>query len=437
MAEFPDLPDPNKGKEIDVDLHQSDAVFLDNAKKVENANIISKVPITNESSNIQQSAIKPNVSEKKSDQIPLDTLGNLTAKNTEPDIPKQSDYYSQKLADTNIPVAKNFKNIASEALSADETTASPTPPSRFWLIFKITLFIIAGFIFVYAFLNAPAIYKKLVYNYQKNTGQKPEVQTIIPTQVNQQLLFLDTVTNYAPKKVEEKPKLPSKEELGLKDLGNDELYIPKLDIKAPIVWDSPVDEDTMLNNLKLGLVHYKGTTKPGEKAEDGEGNVFISGHSSYYWWDDGKYKTIFANLDQLNKGDQIGIGYKDLVYVYKVFDKFEVDPSETSVLKQDTDKPILSLMTCVPVGTNLRRLIVKAELIARGTDNESLKTDTSYSTSESTSSPTPTVNATTPTTSATSTPASTPTSTSASPTPAVSSTPTVPNTSALELLPWI
>lgn len=244
-------------------------------------------------------------------------------------------------------------------------------------VFK-TIGIITGvFVFIYLFMTLPAILAKFSYWWKENvTHEKPQVQTIIPETVNTDMLFLSTVTHYSPpeKSEEQSPeqttKTLNKESLGVTELSNNQLWIAKLDKRVPIVWDSPVDEDTMQQNLKYGVVHYLGTTKPGERAENGEGNIFISGHSSYYWWDDGKYKTTFANLDQMEIGDEIAIGYDNKAYIYRVFETLVVQPEDTWVVAQDTDKPILSLMTCVPVGTNLRRLVVRSELIAVGTDQK-------------------------------------------------------------------
>lgn len=243
------------------------------------------------------------------------------------------------------------------------------------IFFGFLIFII---VFVYLFLNFPAISAKLSFYFKKKTGIKPAVETIIDESFNDELLFLSTVVYYpSPPKKEvnlekleniDESKLPTKQKLGIIELNNDTIFIPKINVTSPIVWDSPVDEATMLNNLKFGVVHYKGTAKPGEKSpdSDGYGNVFISGHSSYYWWDDGKYKTVFANLDSIEVGDEIAVGYNDKVFIYKVFEKVVVNPDDLGVVKQDTDKHRLSLMTCVPIGTNINRLIVRASLIAIG-----------------------------------------------------------------------
>ena len=102
-----------------------------------------------------------------------------------------------------------------------------------------------------------------------------------------------------------------------------------------------------------GVVHYPDTALPGEV-----GNVFITGHSSYYWWSKGEYNTVFSILDKLIMGDDIYIHYNNKRYTYRVYDVDIVLPSDTSVLEQG-DNSILTLMTCTPVGTNYRRLIVK------------------------------------------------------------------------------
>ncbi len=337
---------------------------------------------------------------------------------------------SSNLSNNNIPNITS--NLQSQTISAtvpsDSEKIEENTNSKLWSIIKIILILVGIFVFIYVFLNFPALAKRFSYLYQKSTGAKPQVQTIVPETINENLLFLDTVTNYTPENKETDNKtnnIPSKNDLGLSGLENDQLWIPKLDVRAPIVWDSPVDEATMLNNLKYGVVHYKGTTKPGEVADDGKGNVFISGHSSYYWWDDGKYKTIFANLDQLNEGDEIAIGYDDIAYVYKVVEKKEVDPSDVSVLAQNTDKSTLSLMTCVPVGTNLRRLIVRSELIARASDQPD-KVQDNLDTNNSSSSQITTSSSATPT----------PSSSSATNTQTPSAT-SAPSNNSFNLLPWM
>jgi LPXTG-site transpeptidase (sortase) family protein len=136
------------------------------------------------------------------------------------------------------------------------------------------------------------------------------------------------------------------------------LKIPKLKINAPIQFPETNDEAVIQKYLTKGVVHYDGTAEPGEV-----GNSFITGHSSNFWWIDGKYNYIFVNLDKLKVGDQAIIYHNGNKYVYEVRSRVTVVPTDVSVLKQ-TETPILSLMTCTPPGTNWKRLVVKLDQIS-------------------------------------------------------------------------
>lgn len=145
------------------------------------------------------------------------------------------------------------------------------------------------------------------------------------------------------------------------------LVIPKIGKSVPLVNLSAENiqgenwselEKQIQDGLRQGVVHYPGTAKPGQY-----GNVFITGHSSYYPWDPGQYKDVFALLGQLEVGDRYYIYYNQVKYTYEVREKFEVQPSNVAVLEQPTDEKISTLMTCTPVGTTLRRLILKAEQV--------------------------------------------------------------------------
>ncbi len=143
-------------------------------------------------------------------------------------------------------------------------------------------------------------------------------------------------------------------DLGLRD---NHLVIPKLGIKVPVIWNSSSNEQIMLANLQHGVAHYGFTSLPNPSA----GNVFITGHSSYYWWDKGQYKTVFALLDRLTPGDQALIQFQGSVYVYTLRDERVVKPSAVEVTDPTTE-PILSLMTCTPVGTSLNRFVSRFDL---------------------------------------------------------------------------
>jgi len=129
------------------------------------------------------------------------------------------------------------------------------------------------------------------------------------------------------------------------------LSIPKLNInEANIVVGG--------EDLAKSLIHYLPKSLPGEY-----GNVAIFGHSTLpQLYNPKDYKSIFTYLPSLENGDIIKVRISDIEYQYIVYDMFVVDPDEISVLDQQKDGSYLTLITCVPPGTYLKRLVVKAKL---------------------------------------------------------------------------
>ncbi len=131
-----------------------------------------------------------------------------------------------------------------------------------------------------------------------------------------------------------------------------QLSIPSLGIK-----DATVNSAT--DDLTKSLVQYQQTAYPGEA-----GSPVIFGHSTLpQFFNPNNYLTIFAILPTIKMGDDIFVDYAGVKYTYRVSNLYEVKPSEFWVLKQDYTKKILKLITCVPPGTKLRRLVVEAELL--------------------------------------------------------------------------
>ena len=75
------------------------------------------------------------------------------------------------------------------------------------------------------------------------------------------------------------------------------------------------------------------------------------------------FPAIFSTLHTLETGDQILLDYDQITYQYQVVDMFEVTPEDISVLDQTYDSEYITLITCTPPGSYLRRLIVKAKLV--------------------------------------------------------------------------
>lgn len=264
------------------------------------------------------------------------------------------------ILDDSLSAAEKITEPASEMIPATQPESVPSsePIKSHHLIreiFKAIGIFVGCFIFIYLFLTFPSYWTKANYYWNKSF-HKTSNTLELPVNLDQTQgdIFLATLMDALEKSPDK--TITKKYTIDISDLEDNYLIIPKISVKVPIIWNVAPEESLMLKNLQNGVVHYNGTAIP----EEEKGNVFIAGHSSYYWWDKGDYKTIFANLDKLESGDELALAYDSKVYIYKVFDKVVVRPEQTEVLEA-IDKPILSLMTCVPVGTNLKRLVIKAE----------------------------------------------------------------------------
>ncbi len=139
-----------------------------------------------------------------------------------------------------------------------------------------------------------------------------------------------------------------------------QLRIPSLDIQAPIVHITEKTEPAFQAALANGVVLYPGTPEVGNV-----GNSYIFGHSSDFALKKGSYKTVFALLPKIEIGAEIFVSNPEgKQFKYKVLDTKVVAKNDLSVLGQETGgKKILSLQTSYPVGTALKRFVVRSELV--------------------------------------------------------------------------
>lgn len=130
------------------------------------------------------------------------------------------------------------------------------------------------------------------------------------------------------------------------------LAIPSLGIKQ-----ATVKADT--DDLTKSLIQYRQSSSPGLA-----GSPVIFGHSTLpQFFNVNNYLTIFSTLPTIKVGADIFIDYAGVRYTYRVNRLYEVEPNEIWVLGQDYNQKMLKLITCVPPGTKLRRLVVEAQLI--------------------------------------------------------------------------
>ena len=254
--------------------------------------------------------------------------------------------------------SKNDRGVASEKIAVSD---------RIWQFIKFV--VVTGMIFAVSFflINFDA-YKQILTN-TFNPEAQAKAEKVLNESTGSNVATNEEISKLLPVLPDKKEtrKVFSWVEYPIAPTDN-RIVIPKLGKSVPIVEMStePIEgenwadlEKQIQGGLQDGVVHYPGTAKPGQF-----GNVFITGHSSYYPWDPGEFKDVFALLGKLEVNDQFIVYYDQKKFIYKIYDKVEVQPDDVSVLEQPHDKKVATLMTCTPVGTALRRLIIKAEEIS-------------------------------------------------------------------------
>jgi sortase A len=138
------------------------------------------------------------------------------------------------------------------------------------------------------------------------------------------------------------------------------VIIPKLNVDVPVVYnEQSVEERKVQSALERGVVHYADTPVPGQP-----GNVVIVGHSSNNLFNSGKYKFAFVLLSRLENNDTFVLHYESQRYIYRVYNKQIVKPTDVSVLGPAAKDHTVTLITCDPPGTAINRLIIQAEQIS-------------------------------------------------------------------------
>jgi len=141
---------------------------------------------------------------------------------------------------------------------------------------------------------------------------------------------------------------------------NFSIVIPKIGANAKVLSNiDAADEKTYLDALNKGVAHTLGTAFPGEG-----GHIFLFAHSTDYFWNIGTYNAIFYLLYKLEKNDEVDIFYQGQRYVYRVIGREIVDPSQVQYLTRKTNREFLTLQTCWPPGTTLKRLLIFAVRVA-------------------------------------------------------------------------
>ncbi len=138
------------------------------------------------------------------------------------------------------------------------------------------------------------------------------------------------------------------------------IVIEKINANAKIIANvDPADEKAYVAALTSGVAEASGSTPPGQP-----GNLYLFSHSTDAPWNIIRFNAIFYLLKELEVGDKVVIFRNNVRYDYVVFDKNIASPNDISYLTNRYDAPVLTLQTCDPPGTLLRRLIVRAKLVS-------------------------------------------------------------------------
>lgn len=147
----------------------------------------------------------------------------------------------------------------------------------------------------------------------------------------------------------------SSEDLRYDDLlnANDEGLMGRIKIPGISV-DLPIYHGTSDATLLQGAGHLEGSHLPvgGESTRS-----VVTAHRGL------ANSTMFTNLDKVRSGDTFTVEVLGEVLTYRVFDIQVIDPDETSSLRVQPGRDLVTLITCTPLGINSQRIVVTGERI--------------------------------------------------------------------------
>ncbi|MBD3366394.1 sortase [candidate division WWE3 bacterium] len=185
----------------------------------------------------------------------------------------------------------------------------------------------------------PVIKAEIGYQFKGNAKETAEVRLSAPLITNQE--------EGAPKD-STKVIIPESKSFGL--------VIKKLGINTPIIAQvDPFDSKVYQEALAKGIAHAKDTALP-----NAGGNTVLFAHSSDNFYNANRYNAVFYLLNKLETGDEIHVAFENKLYEYEVAEKKVVSPEEMSYMESSKESK-LTLITCWPPGTTLKRLVVVAK----------------------------------------------------------------------------
>ena len=230
-----------------------------------------------------------------------------------------------------------LSNLRSELLSKVQTSAKKVRKSRHFIPAITALCVLL----VFAFMQ----YNSVIFSYAQ--------AYVSPGNIDPQNIITDP---NASVKVGKAPRI----------------IVPRFNIDVPVVYENTMGRtakethNKQMDAMRKGVAYFgaKGfSARPGEL-----GNFGISGHSSNDITDSGAAKFVFAPLLRMKKGDIFYLHYEGTRYTYNIVDIKEVKPNQVGELAVGNNKAMATLITCTPLGTAEKRLLLFGEQISPNPD---------------------------------------------------------------------
>lgn len=136
------------------------------------------------------------------------------------------------------------------------------------------------------------------------------------------------------------------------------IIIPAAGIEAAIVFPAGNDFETLNRSLASGVVHYPGSTLPGEV-----GNILLFGHSSRLPAVRNPAYAAFNRLADLAIGDIVRIRHGGAEHWYRVTSS-RIQAADDARIALDHTGRRLTLATCTTFGSRENRFVIEAEYLA-------------------------------------------------------------------------
>lgn len=126
------------------------------------------------------------------------------------------------------------------------------------------------------------------------------------------------------------------------------ISIPKINIELPIY------EGVTVNNLTKGVSHMENTSLPNGNINT---HAVLAGHTGI------SQAEIFDNISELKTADEFFVTFYNKTTKYKVVYETVVLPENTTNLKVEQGRCLVTLVTCTPKSVNTHRLLVTGEKV--------------------------------------------------------------------------